>query len=372
MQTEFSRNESENFDFRPLTSRDLGMLHRWFNAPHAKPWFGGGRTLESVIEEYSEYFAPDQPIRVYIIEYGGRSIGMLNWERMGDSPEFQRTYEVDDPNSVNCDMLLGEVDVIHRGFGVTILRDFLRRIVFVDPRLTSCVIDPVPDNAIAIRMYEKVGFRFVRALPEDGEGNAVYLMKLSRDELEAPRSPADFHIRPARVEEVSVAMDIDDDAAMLYAEAGVPMEFDANHPFVKAEVARWTEAARHQRLLFACLAAGEPLGFAAFDFVDEKPHLEQLSVRRAWMKRGIGRALVERVKAWSVRSGELWITTYGERVPWNAPWYAKMGFVTIEDKRLGPELGAILRTERNTLPAGEERVAMVFRHRGAGLSEEGT
>ncbi|HRI69337.1 MAG TPA: GNAT family N-acetyltransferase, partial [Polyangium sp.] len=347
MVTEILTNEAENINFRPLEPGDLEMLHRWYQAPHVRPWFGGGRTFESIVEEYSDYFDADQPIHVYIVEYDGRPIGMLDWQRMGDFPEFQRTYEENDPDSINCDILIGEVDVVHRGLGVTILREFLRRIVFVDQRLTSCVIDPVPENAIAIRMYEKAGFRFVRALPEDGEGNAVYLMELSRDQLWKPLPPSpEFYIRPARVNEVSVAVDIDDDACVLYANAGLTMELDDEHPFVRAEVARWAEAAQQQRMLLACSAAGEPVGFAVLNFIDGKPHLDQLSVRRGWMKRGIGRALVDRAKAWSVRPGELWLTTYGARVPWNAPWYARMGFTQIAEENLGAEMKACIREER--------------------------
>lgn len=356
----------EKFDFRPLAAGDLEMLHRWFNAPHAKHWFGGGRTVAAVHEEYSEYIYPDQPIRAYIIEHAGRPIGLLNWERMGDSPDFQNAYEVEDPNSVNCDMLIGEIDAAHQGQGATMLQQFLRRVVFVDPRLSSCVIDPVPDNAIAIRMYEKAGFRFIRALPEDGEGNAVYLMELSREELFSPQNAiADFHVRPAREQEIALAVAIDDDAGSLYDEVGLPMDFNESHPFARAEIERWTEAARLQRLLFACTSSGVPVGFAVLDFVDGKPHLDQLSVRRAFMKRGIGKTLVDRAKAWSVRAGELWITTYSDIVPWNAPWYRRLGFVAMKDEDAGPELQERIAAERSVLPAGGERVAMVFRHRAA-------
>jgi len=355
----------ETFDFRPLAAGDLELLYRWLNAPHAKHWFGGGRTIASVHEEYSEYIHPDQPIRAYIIEHAGRAIGLLNWERMGDSPDFQRVYEVEDPNSVNCDMLIGEIEALHRGQGATILRQFLQRIVFVDPRLTSCVIDPVPDNAIAIRMYEKAGFRFVRALPEDGEGNAVYLLELSRAELFSPVQPrGDFYVRPAREAEIPTAIEIDDDACTLYYSARVHPDFERTSQMARApnEIERWTEAVRLQRLLFACTPEGQPVGFAVLDFVDGKPHLDQLSVRRAFMKRGIGKTLVDRAKAWSVRAGQLWITTYSDIVPWNAPWYRRLGFVSIEDQHLEPELARRIAEERQFLPAGHERVAMVFRH----------
>ncbi len=108
---------------------------------------------------------------------------MITWECFGDWPDFMRTYAVDDPDAVNCDVLIGEADAAHRGLGGPMLRRFLREIVFCDPRFSTCIIDPRPDNSIAIRAYEKAGFLHVRTLSDDGEGNSVYLMELGRADL---------------------------------------------------------------------------------------------------------------------------------------------------------------------------------------------
>ena len=174
------------FDLRPLTEADLPLLHRWLNAPHVRPWYGGGATEDDVAREYLPTLEPASPIHAYIAVYEGRPIGMLSWERMGDSPDFQRTYGVSDPDSANCDLFIGEVDTVHRGLGAPLLREFLARVVFADPRITTCIIDPQPENTGAIRAYEKAGFRFLRVEPDDGEGNAVTLMELRREALFSP------------------------------------------------------------------------------------------------------------------------------------------------------------------------------------------
>jgi aminoglycoside 6'-N-acetyltransferase len=170
-------------DFRPLAKADLSLLCEWLNAPHARPWFGNGRSLTSVAEEYVPYIEGTVPIRALLVSYAERPIGMISWERFGDWPDFMRVYGVDDPDSVNCDVVIGEADIAHRGLGAPMLRRFLREIVFSDPRFTACIIDPRPENAIAIRAYEKAGFRHVRTVADDGEGEAVYLMELRRDDL---------------------------------------------------------------------------------------------------------------------------------------------------------------------------------------------
>lgn len=348
------------FDFRPLAVEDLPLLHRWFNAPHARRSFGD--SLEEIEAEYLPQIAGRSPGRSFIVVLDGRAVGHVEWERMGDTPEFQRTYEVDDPDTANCDVILGEPDVAHRGLGAGMIRAFLERIVFKDARIRACVIDPMTDNAIAIRAYEKAGFRFLRALPEDGEGSSVYLMELRREDLARPPRRDEVFLRPAREGELPIAVAIDDDACLLYEEAGIVIDPEVRPSFFEREAEAWGRSLREGNLLFACAPGGEPVGFVALGLVDGRPHLQQVSVLRAWARRGIGRSLVERAQRWSVRAGELWLTTY-DHLPYNGPFYERMGFARSPEPACGPELRAILDEERLALPAPEHRIAMCHRHR---------
>jgi RimJ/RimL family protein N-acetyltransferase len=171
--------------FRPLAMGDLRQLHAWFNAPHARRWFGKGRSFESIVEEYAPDIAGSTPIHPFLVSYAGKAIGWVSWECFGDAPDFMRTYGVDDPNAVNCDVLIGDAEFVQRGLGAPLLRRFLSEIVFSDPRYTSCVIDPVEDNTIAIRAYEKAGFCYLRTVADDGEGNRLHLMEMRRSRLVA-------------------------------------------------------------------------------------------------------------------------------------------------------------------------------------------
>ncbi len=349
------------FEFRPMTREDLPMVLAWHDAPHARRFFGRGKTFEEITEEYLPYIRGEIPIYPYVALHDGQPIGMMSWERLGDFPEVQEAYGVTDPDASNCDVLLGESSAVHRGLGARMIEAFLERIVFADPRITSCVIDPETENFIAIRAYEKAGFRFVRAAADDLDGASVYLMELRREELGAPRAPIPY-LRPARPDEVELAIAIDEDACTAYTDAGLVDELADDDPFNLAEAALWAEAARAGRMLFACSPEGEPVGFIALGFIDGRPHLEQISVRRAWMRRGIGRLLLDRAKHWSVRPAELWITTYDAFIPWNEPWYARAGFTRVAPADLGPELRATLEAEGRALPEPEHRIAMVYRH----------
>ncbi|MEO8006714.1 MAG: GNAT family N-acetyltransferase, partial [Betaproteobacteria bacterium] len=130
--------------------------------------------------------------------------------------------------------------------------------------------------------------------------------------------------------------------------------------FLKAEKSHWAAAATAGRLYFA-VSADAPVGFVALGFRDGKPYLEQMSVLRAHMRRGVGTFLLARSIEWSAAYGSLWLTTY-DHVAWNQPYYERFGFVAVAEQDCGSELDAVLRVERQALPAPNHRTAMVFRH----------
>jgi GNAT superfamily N-acetyltransferase len=283
---------------------------------------------------------------------------------MDDWPEGRTLYGITQPGVANCDVLLGEPDAAHRGLGPEVVRALLERHIFADARVTSCVIDPHVGNAIAIRAYEKVGFRFLHVAPDDGDGRAVYLMELRREDFVSPPPSSAVWLRPARPGELSVAVDIDDDASRMFADAntGIALERADQHPFAHAERRRWADAAADNALLFACRGTGDPVGFSVVNLLDGRPHLDQVSVRRSAMRQGIGRALVDRAIRWSTREGELWLTTY-DQIPWNRPWYERLGFERVAESEHGPELRRTLAAERAALPAPAQRIALRYRHR---------
>lgn len=113
------------------------------------------------------------------------------------------------------------------------------------------------------------------------------------------------------------------------------------------------------RLWVARDGAGEPIGFALAEVVDGEAHLEEIDVDPAHGRRGIGRALLGAVIDWAWRAGHraLTLTTFRE-VPWNEPFYRRLGFRTLAPQELGPGLAALVRDEtaRGLDPA--QRVAM--------------
>ncbi|MFD7866441.1 GNAT family N-acetyltransferase [Streptomyces sp. NPDC057682] len=79
-----------------------------------------------------------------------------------------------------------------------------------------------------------------------------------------------------------------------------------------------------------------PLGYLLVDRVDGCAHVEQVSVHPSAARRGLGRALIDDAERWAVREGleALTLTTFRD-VPWNAPYYARLGFRVLDGS--GPD-----------------------------------
>jgi RimJ/RimL family protein N-acetyltransferase len=163
------------FSFRPMTKSDIPLMHRWLNLPHVAEWWGGD-SLEEVAKEYGEYLDGVEPIHPFIASCDGIEIGHLQWMRYRDYPKYMQILRIDDPDAANCDVFIADEHFLHRGVGAPMIRAFADEVIFADPTITTCFIDPDARNKIAIRAYEKAGFRFVRHIADAGDGDPVHLM----------------------------------------------------------------------------------------------------------------------------------------------------------------------------------------------------
>jgi GNAT superfamily N-acetyltransferase len=97
---------------------------------------------------------------------------------------------------------------------------------------------------------------------------------------------------------------------------------------------------------FATLVAGKPpIGLARLELVDGHLHLGQLSVLAEYGRLGIGRALVEAACEVASQRGDQLITlTTFTGIPFNAPWYRRLGFEDLLEP-LSPELAQVVADE---------------------------
>jgi GNAT superfamily N-acetyltransferase len=101
------------------------------------------------------------------------------------------------------------------------------------------------------------------------------------------------------------------------------------------------------------------IGFAITREVDRTLYLQEIDIAPEHGQRGIGKALVETVQTWGSRSGYavMSLSTFRD-LPWNAPFYTKLGFRILDEAELTLGFQAIRAHEREAgLPIGD-RVIM--------------
>ena len=102
-----------------------------------------------------------------------------------------------------------------------------------------------------------------------------------------------------------------------------------------------------------------PVGFAVVSILDGNAHLDELDVLPDYGRRGIGTALVETACAWARSDGYHAITLSTLRdIPWNAPFYARLGFRILAENELTQPLRELLDHEARLGLPMQNRVLM--------------
>ena len=101
---------------------------------------------------------------------------------------------------------------------------------------------------------------------------------------------------------------------------------------------------------------GQLAAFVMFRPVGDGLYIEQIDVLPAFERRRIGAALIDAV---GQRTRRLTLSTFRD-VPWNAPYYRRLGFTDIDDHELAPDLVEI---RREHLARGLDESARVFMER---------
>lgn len=174
----------EDITFRRLTEDDLPLMRRWLNTPHVAEWYyvrGVVRpSFEWVRERYLPRIRGEDPTRSFVIMLEGRPVGYIQAYRVEDNPEYEAAVQAP-PGTVGIDMFIGEEDAVHRGLGSGIIGRFLQDVVFGEMGAARALLGPEPGNRVAIRAYEKAGFRHLRTVDvPGGDAEREYLMVVER------------------------------------------------------------------------------------------------------------------------------------------------------------------------------------------------
>ena len=168
-------------------------------------------------------------------------------------------------------------------------------------------------------------------------------------------TPAALRIRPATESDLHALAAVERSAAVLFR--GIGLDWIAESPAMDLAVLDLCRAAG--TLWIAPDHDDRPTGFLAATDLDGAFFILELSVAAEHQGRGLGRALLHAAldqARWRYY-GAAALTTYRD-VPWNAPFYARHGFVALREFDLSPGLKAKLADEARHGHDPDRRVAM--------------
>jgi GNAT superfamily N-acetyltransferase len=141
-------------------------------------------------------------------------------------------------------------------------------------------------------------------------------------------------LRPARPDELPLLPAVERASGEPFRDVGMPGIAD-DDPMPLDTLRRlhvWVAADPH------------PVAWVAVEVVDGAAHVEQISVHPDHARRGIGAALLDHVERWAATRDlkGLTLTTFRD-IPWNGPYYRRLGFTEVADP--SPGLRAIVAAE---------------------------
>lgn len=168
--------------------------------------------------------------------------------------------------------------------------------------------------------------------------------------------PSKVKIRLAREDEIETLRQIERSAAQA---------FRLIEAFSWLCVGEVQSAERHRVLIdegtnwVAVADEDDPVGFLSAEIVGRELHIQEISVDHLHQGFGIGRRLIRHaIDEAATRGLEAVTLTTFRTIPWNCPFYERLGFRTLEEAELTPRLRGVLDAEDAQGLARDTRCAM--------------
>ena len=146
---------------------DLPLLERWLRSPHVVRWWGAPDLLLTALAQRSRDTHA-------VITADSRPVGYLCWQRPSPS-ELEAAGLTDLPEDlVDIDILIGEPELLGRGVGP-------RALIMLSAKLLGegvgfAGLGTSTSNRVAIRAFEKAGFRLFRDFEDPEFGPCKYMV----------------------------------------------------------------------------------------------------------------------------------------------------------------------------------------------------
>lgn len=138
-------------------------------------------------------------------------------------------------------------------------------------------------------------------------------------------------IRQARADDLPVLRELERAAGEPFRDLVMDVVADDDPPTVH-DLAQFQQAGRAWVYVDA---EDRPVAYLLLEVIDGYGHIEQVSVHPEYARQGLGRQLLDVADEWARRHDlhGLTLTTYAH-VPWNAPYYERLGFRVLNDMEI--------------------------------------
>jgi aminoglycoside 6'-N-acetyltransferase len=154
-----------NYYFKPLAEEDFQLLFEWQNQPHVLWWWQTVNEWPEFVKKYRDHIACDH-IFPFIVYFNDIPIGYVQYylvEKLDD--EVIRNIFKQPENVVGLDIFIGNPDFVARGHGKNCMKAFIK-MLFQKPKIEMVIVDPRPENTLAINCFTKVGFQPINCKEE--------------------------------------------------------------------------------------------------------------------------------------------------------------------------------------------------------------
>jgi RimJ/RimL family protein N-acetyltransferase len=146
-----------HFKFKKITEKDLPILLEWFAEPHVQKWWPTPEKDE-LLEKFLQRIRSKDTFG-YIIFLDNVPIGYIQYYYIDRSNKKAGSWLPSLPETtIGTDQFIGDLKYIGKGYGTLFMKQFIDELQKIEPLITTIIVDPNPENAAAIRCYEKVGF----------------------------------------------------------------------------------------------------------------------------------------------------------------------------------------------------------------------
>ena len=166
-----------------------------------------------------------------------------------------------------------------------------------------------------------------------------------------------YQIRLARESDLHLLNDIEEAASSLFEHTNYALEVDLEP--LSIELLRKQQ---ESGLVWVVVDDRDrPVGFAVVLLMGDRAHLHELSVDPDCGRKGLGTRLTKQVIQFAKESGLHGVTLSTFRdIPWNAPFYRKLGFREMQAGEIGVNLKKMREKEAETGLPISERILMIL------------